>query len=674
MYKFKKTVFGFIKAHLIEILIFTISLFIYSFTSSRSIVEGDTGDFLSAAAVGGVPHPSGYPLYSLLTRIAFLLPFGQPIWQANLLSAIFGAAALVFVYKTLKLITKNTPASLLGTFTLATYNSFWFYALVAQVHIFQVFILSGLIYYLFSASITKKIKYLYIASLFLGLGVSNNHTIIFILPAFLLILYSLRKNLSLTFLIKLVGVSLLGLTPYLYTLFSAGMHTQVNWDRVENITSFLTLFFRKDYGSAFGVPEPSIPVQYYAFFYYFKDLFLTSWFVIPFSFIGLISIWKKNKESLAILLSFVFFGPVFYLLTNSPIRFVVYEANVGQYFSYSYLFFSLLCGVGFAVLTKKFISKYSLGLSLIVIVIFLIPSFHTFFQVRQDNDNLTEVTTHFQLSQIPKNAVLLTWADELYLPTMYWQYAKKYRPDITVIELSLFNLPWYRKNLAEEYPFLSPLLNNSQFNYDRACQMYGGKNKLFLYPWYPEFDKYFQSECVIIPYGLITKVVQKNKIPNPQEIKNYNDKMWNKYISQLPPLKNYFDKYTRTRETLFDIAEHLSYMGIFYHNMRNDDWALSSLQLAKEVSPDEAVSRINESALLFEKGRKKEAIETLEKGIQIAPATAGLYKNLGLFYMNLGDKDKAYQNLQKYLDFNPQDKDVPLINNFILNYNITRNQ
>src|SRR5262245_14429377 len=57
----------------------------------------DGGDLITAAATGGVAHPSGYPTYLVLARLFLALPFGPLAFRVNLLSAVCaaGAAALV---------------------------------------------------------------------------------------------------------------------------------------------------------------------------------------------------------------------------------------------------------------------------------------------------------------------------------------------------------------------------------------------------------------------------------------------------------------------------------------------------------------------------------------------------------------------------------------------------
>src|SRR5688572_250551 len=59
---------------------------------------GDGGDLITAAATGGIAHPTGYPLYLLLARLFQLLPVGTLAFRTNLMSAVVTALAAGLVY------------------------------------------------------------------------------------------------------------------------------------------------------------------------------------------------------------------------------------------------------------------------------------------------------------------------------------------------------------------------------------------------------------------------------------------------------------------------------------------------------------------------------------------------------------------------------------------------
>src|SRR5881275_3172558 len=74
-------------------------LLIYLRTLCPTVYLGDSGEICTAIATGGVPHPPGYPLFSLLGRVALvIIPFGEPAFRLGCLVAAAAAAAVGGLY------------------------------------------------------------------------------------------------------------------------------------------------------------------------------------------------------------------------------------------------------------------------------------------------------------------------------------------------------------------------------------------------------------------------------------------------------------------------------------------------------------------------------------------------------------------------------------------------
>src|SRR5258708_26109081 len=70
----------------------------------------DGGDLITAAATGGVAHPSGYPTFLLLARLFQFLPWGTIAYRTNLMSAVFTALTALLVYD-IVVWSPNSPAT-----------------------------------------------------------------------------------------------------------------------------------------------------------------------------------------------------------------------------------------------------------------------------------------------------------------------------------------------------------------------------------------------------------------------------------------------------------------------------------------------------------------------------------------------------------------------------------
>src|SRR5581483_11284810 len=73
---------------------------VYVATAARDIVVGDTPDFITVAATLGVAHAPGYPLFTILGHLATLITIDPLPFRVNLLAALCGTGAAVFVYLT----------------------------------------------------------------------------------------------------------------------------------------------------------------------------------------------------------------------------------------------------------------------------------------------------------------------------------------------------------------------------------------------------------------------------------------------------------------------------------------------------------------------------------------------------------------------------------------------
>ncbi len=93
----------------------------------------DTGEMSLAAATLGVAHPTSYPLYVLLARIAGMVPLGNPAYRLALLSAVAGAAACALLFAVLRP-KRGTFAALAAAACLAFNPSFWAVSQVAEMY------------------------------------------------------------------------------------------------------------------------------------------------------------------------------------------------------------------------------------------------------------------------------------------------------------------------------------------------------------------------------------------------------------------------------------------------------------------------------------------------------------------------------------------------------------
>jgi len=71
-----------------------IAFAVYAWTVAPNVTLLDSGEFTVAAQHFGVPHPTGYPLWTLLAWIFTLLPIGNAAYEINLFSSVCAGLAV----------------------------------------------------------------------------------------------------------------------------------------------------------------------------------------------------------------------------------------------------------------------------------------------------------------------------------------------------------------------------------------------------------------------------------------------------------------------------------------------------------------------------------------------------------------------------------------------------
>jgi hypothetical protein len=200
--------------------IFVAALGLYGFTLAPTVVTlfDDSLEFQLVTYQLGIAHPSGYPLYTLLGWLFTRLPVGDVAYRVNLMSAVFGALTVAFVYLIgLELIagsrwpsgkefggSAHQPwievlASLIGAASLAVSPVFWSQATVAEVYTLNAAFAAGILWLLVrrrwqekSHTLSEK-RLLALAFLF-SLSLTHHRTIVLLLPTIIFYLWRHSKD------------------------------------------------------------------------------------------------------------------------------------------------------------------------------------------------------------------------------------------------------------------------------------------------------------------------------------------------------------------------------------------------------------------------------------------------------------------------------------------------
>lgn len=116
---------------------------VYLVTLGRTVGTADTFEFQVVVPRLGIVHPTGYPLYLLLSKPFTLIPFNSVAWRVNLATAIFGLATLCLFYLLGRRLTNWPLPSLLATAILGLTPTFWSQAIEAEVYTLQALLVAA---------------------------------------------------------------------------------------------------------------------------------------------------------------------------------------------------------------------------------------------------------------------------------------------------------------------------------------------------------------------------------------------------------------------------------------------------------------------------------------------------------------------------------------------------
>lgn len=439
--------------------IFTIYLWMLPAQYTDANYGADGGDLLAAVLTGGVPHPSGYPTYLLISEFFQILPFNTTYYRGALLSAFFSALAAGMTCLTTWLSlgrSGNTPKQfeipVVVGIALGISPLFWSQAVIVEVYglasFFFVCALIWIILILNQRPENKTDYALLLLSILIGLGLGNHLLLGLIAPAMIFASISYLKNRNT--LIELIKYHLLiamfAIGIYILIPLRARTNPPINWGDASNLEGILWLLSGKPYqGLAFSIPTSEIidRIQFTA------KLLMTQFgiFGLFIGSLGIVRIFSTKKEIKWVLLWVVIVYSIFSIgyLTNDSL---VYLIPV-------FIVFAIFIGNGILELATK-IGKGNQQPALILSILFLIPLIIRFPNIWTQLDPREEDSAriHAQkcLEELPGNAILLTNEDTDTFPAWYFHFGLGIRPDISVVSKPLLQYEWYKNVIGYTYP------------------------------------------------------------------------------------------------------------------------------------------------------------------------------------------------------------------------------
>src|SRR5438552_1846065 len=151
------------------------ALALFALTWTDAVQVSDSGEMIAAGCNGGVAHPPGYPLFTLLGRAFCALPFSTPAGRVALISLLAGAWTVLMVFLLVEHLTGDLFAAAVSALVLATGSIFWRHASVAEVFALNAAICVTWVY-------AALRRWIFVCGLLAGLVVCHHHPALFVAP------------------------------------------------------------------------------------------------------------------------------------------------------------------------------------------------------------------------------------------------------------------------------------------------------------------------------------------------------------------------------------------------------------------------------------------------------------------------------------------------------------
>ena len=407
--------------------IFLFFLILYTLTLAPGVTARDSGEYLTAIRVMGIPHPSGAPLYVIIGKLFSWLPIKNFPWRVNFLSALSGALTLFFLFRLLRSFSSGVLFPLLSTLFFGTSLSFWQNSTRTEVYTLKTVFLLISFYLLFRRK--KKLAFL-----FLGFAFSVHTTAIIYLPLFF---FPFRKEEIKNTLLSL-PFFLLGVLPYLYLPLRSLSNPVLTWGEPHTWRGFWEYLRGTRYQQElFSLSPYLLLINLKRLLLHLRKEFFPPFLLLV---IPALSCFPKKWDSKNIFfLSLFFIDIIFFSATSSP---------VFHMFLFTYLVIAILMGKGL----EKLSSSYPLPGIVTLIIVSSIS--YNLRMANRSGDTLIYNYGKKILSSLPQNSILINGPHDTIFLYWYLTWAEGYRKDVIPLNYNAFYQPFPRKRISRKYPHL----------------------------------------------------------------------------------------------------------------------------------------------------------------------------------------------------------------------------
>ncbi|MDY7230600.1 protein O-mannosyl-transferase family [Hyalangium rubrum] len=426
----------------------------YVLLTPRKFTYGDGPELLAALLNGGVAHPSGYPLFSLLGLLPARLPWATPHFNATFfLCALPSAATAVVLFASLRRLEVRSAWALVGALLYAFSGPVIAQSIRLEVYALHCLFIALTFWALLRyAQAPDSPRWAYLAVLFTSLGLTHHLTSVFLIPVVLASLIALNRPWFFRprTLLSLLGIGLACGLLYLYLPLRALANDGLvlSWNDPRTFERFWFHVTGREY-THLRTLEGALP-RLARFHTALNGGLLPGalFFAAP----GVFLAWRRYPAVA---------GPALLFLLQFVAYIATYDIDdIRAYDPMAFPLLALFFGVGIdglfrlglrtRLLSKRLFQALGPGVLLLVLGIGFLSRLGERYEATLAEDMSEQV-----VAALPEKALLLTEGDKYLFPMWYQAYVRRPERGLVVVDMGMFSSTqsrWYRDFLRRRHP------------------------------------------------------------------------------------------------------------------------------------------------------------------------------------------------------------------------------
>jgi tetratricopeptide (TPR) repeat protein len=608
-------------------------------TVCPTVYPGDSGELTAAAFCLGIPHNSGYPLYSLLGKLFCLIPLGNIGFRMNLMSAVLAVVTVWLVYSMILKWTGSRLAGFVGAGVLAFNSVFWFQTVSAEVYTLHAFFVALLVRVLLWWDEGKDFYPLALLVFLTGLSFGNHMQTVMLAPGVLWIVFSgdRRALLNVKRFAILAVLFVVALSVYVYLPIRTEAGAAIHWGDPNTLHRFLAHVSGKAHREIYVLNKASWDSAARA-----KEALLIVWsqfgVMILFSLWG----WMRARWRWRVFWLLVIVFDFVYTVFLNTVSLKITAFNIPTSIA-----LSVLMGAGIARVMERLEHIESIGEGtrrVMKVAWSIIPAIGLMsnFGLCNQSKNYTAYEQGLNIFKtVGTGDIVFMSGDNYVFPVTYHRIVERTREDVRLYD---------RANLFFKLPFIDPDLERGEKDWERYrndAEKKIIKNRGRSQVFYAVFGPYsisMEKPYELSPFGVLYRVCERDE----RHARLEEVKPWSYYASM--SFTDHFYRDFMTREVC---AYFYFKKGDYFIRSGHAQMGLREIQRASEIAYDDDVIHSDMAVFLTDQGFFEHARKELEKALIYHDDLSGVYNNWGYLYHKMGEQENSVRYLQKAVELSP---------------------